>query len=392
LEEITAIKGISPKTGGFSGRIRVEDILPEPGKKEEELFLRVINDRISEKRLEEIECKGPVYPGVKKVMALHWHPEFVPVETALRRFKRSFPDADESLFIPTQHNEILSSGIYSGMEIDCYSAEFKRKIQLLVHFKDFNPGKYSTLVSMADRTFKYRSSQMFELLDCICRPFENTAAEAAALTSGSSNQLLKFTAVNALKFSVLFDKHRSKIAPGTVKNKLIRNYFDELGEIYEARAIRLAQIFIKEAKEEIKRRFGNSYFFNAQNVIEEARAAGAGIIVPHPEQFWPILLAGYDVDGYEVWNPQSREYTEFLIGVIGETNKSGRSRRKLLVFMGDDTHMGEKARPPELRQPEKAGREIGHQPAWEEEEIVNKLKEYGFSRENTIIEYKSRLG
>ncbi len=45
------------------------------------------------------------------------------------------------------------------------------------------------------------------------------------------------------------------------------------------------------------------------------------MVIPHPEQFWPILLADYDVDGYEVWNPQSREYTDFLIRALDNQNK-----------------------------------------------------------------------
>lgn len=66
-------------------------------------------------------------------------------------------------------------------------------------------------------------------------------------------------------------------------------------------------------------------------------------MIPHPEQFWPILLTGYDVDGVEVWNPQSHRYTNFLVSVLNEKNRRmDSSERPLLIFMGDDTHMSEK--------------------------------------------------
>ncbi len=392
MEKKTAVKGISPKNGDFKERIKVEDLPSEISPEEEKLFLSVIDESIAAERLEEIESKGPVFPGITEVMALHWHPEFVPLDSVRKRFEKTFPDMRESVFIPTQHNEILSCGEYSGMEIDCYSREFGRKVQLLIHFKGSKEKASGTMTSMVERTFKYRSSQMFELLDCLCRPFDAPAAKSAAQAGGASDQLLKFVASNAVKFSVLFGRHRKKIPPASVKNKLIRNYFDELRRIFEDRSVNLAQIFIKEAKQEIKRMFGTGFFYETRSVIEEARAIGAGVIVPHPEQFWPVLLAGYDVDGYEVWNPQSREYTEFLISVLGEANRQRKKNNKLVVFMGDDTHMGEKARPLELRQPDKAGREVGRQPAWEDPAIMKKLGEYGFSRSRSISEYKSRLG
>ena len=119
---------------------------------------------------------------------------------------------------------------------------------------------------------------------------------------------------------------------------------------------------------------------------------GAGIVVPHPEQFWPILLADYDVDGYEVWNPQSMQYTEFLIDVIHRKNcRQGLSHRRVLAFMGDDTHMGEKVRRRDLLDPAKAGREIGYQPAWEDVEIQKGLIHAGMDRLSVITEYRQRL-
>ncbi len=153
------------------------------------------------------------------------------------------------------------------------------------------------------------------------------------------------------------------------------------------------QTFLKAVKVRVKADFPLQYFYRTSEVIEEARALGAGIVIPHPEQFWPILLADYDVDGIEVWNPQSRKYTEFLISVINQKNRCGGiSKRDLLIFMGDDTHMAEKTRAPEVLDREKARREVGHQPAWDDFSIRKALIRADTSRGRVIQEYKQRLG
>ncbi len=104
-------------------------------------------------------------------------------------------------------------------------------------------------------------------------------------------------------------------------------------------------------------------------------------------------MTDYDVDGIEVWNPQSRKYTEFLISVINQKNRCGGfAKRRLLIFMGDDTHMTEKTRDPEIQDREQAGREIGHQPAWDDFSIRKALIRAGASRCNVIQEYQQRLG
>ena len=106
----------------------------------------------------------------------------------------------------------------------------------------------------------------------------------------------------------------------------------------------------------------------------------------------PILLADYDVDGYEVWNPQSWEYTDFLITVLNRKNReAGPSTKRLLVFMGDDTHMSEKTRSPHDRDHFKASREIGVQPPWSDQAIRKKLVVAHMDKHDVIEEYKARL-
>jgi hypothetical protein len=92
--------------------------------------------------------------------------------------------------------------------------------------------------------------------------------------------------------------------------------------VYDDRLVNKAQVFLRAVKAVVKEQFSLSYFHRATEFIEEARAHQGGIVIPHPEQFWPILLADYDVDGIEVWNPQASQYTNFLIHAVNRHNTS----------------------------------------------------------------------
>jgi len=187
------------------------------------------------------------------------------------------------------------------------------------------------------------------------------------------------------------DRH-SDLPQDALKNKLLRNYFDAMRPFYDGELIDRIQTYLSAVKAIVKSHFSLRYFYRTSEVIEEARALGGGIIIPHPEQFWPILLADYDVDGYEVWNPQSQRYTDFLITAVGRANAcAGLSARRKLVLMGDDTHMGEKVKAATAQNSEKANREIGYQPAWDDLEISKRLILSGMSREIVIREYRERL-
>ena len=143
----------------------------------------------------------------------------------------------------------------------------------------------------------------------------------------------------------------------------------------------------------VKRNFALDYFYRTEEVIEEVRALGGCIVIPHPEQFWPVLLDDLDIDGIEVWNPQSFEYTEFLIDVVARLNRErGRSDRPILVTMGDDCHMGEKVKDPRHQDVIKASREIGVQPPWDDLNIRKSLIVSRADRSNLIREYRARLG
>ena len=221
----------------------------------------------------------------------------------------------------------------------------------------------------------------------LAEPLQRAVAE-----TGASEDLVAGVRVQAGKLRRLLEAGESFTPPEAIKNKLVRNYFDALRERVDGRVIQRAQALLTAVKRFVKEGFSLDYFYRTSEIIEEARSLGAGIVVPHPEQFWPILLADYDVDGYEVWNPQSQEYTEFLINVVTRKNRSRRQGdRPLLIFMGDDCHMSEKLKEPALQDSEKGAREVGLQPAWDDLNIRKSVIIAGVTRRKLIDEYKARL-
>lgn len=374
-------------------RIPVVPTKPEEDitESDEALFSHITTTELTLEQRQRLITPSEVYPRQKSVLAVHWHPEFISMELVAKRIAAMFPNSDKQLVIPTQHNEITTFGEYSGVEVDCYSKGFNQKVQLLLHFRNEALDKGDRLKSMLMHTFKYRSHQLYEYMETITRPVESRIQHAARAT-GSNEELIRFVRVNVLKIQRLLEDHQDRIPPIMVKNKLLRNFFDGMRETYGDNLIDRVQTFLKAVKESVKAEFSLKYFYRTSEVIEEARALGAGIVVPHPEQFWPILLKEYDVDGIEVWNPQSQRYTEFLISVLNRRNrKTIPGQRKLITFMGDDTHLGEKTRDPAHQDPEKAGREVGRQPAWDDVAIRKTLIMAGVDRTNVIQEYESRL-
>ncbi len=380
--------------GGQCAIVDLGTVSPEISQRDMERFVSITSTELSEEQREWVSVPPRSYPMQHETLAVHWHPEFVPLDCIARRIQALYPNMQEELIIPTQHNELLSWGEYSGVEVDCYSSGFNRKVQLLLHFRGENlESRGDVLKAMLEHTFKYRSSQLFQYLDALTEKGAQDLRYKAAAATGADAELVEFCGIQARKVMTMLEERWESTPQSMVKNKLLRNFFTTLVEEFGQRVISRAQVYLKAVKEQVKAGFSLKYFYRASEVIEEARSLGAGVVIPHPEQFWPILLANYDVDGYEIWNPQSREYTEFLISVVHRQNAARlRGARPLLVFMGDDCHMGEKTIAPELRDPEKDSREPGLQPAWEDMGIRKNLVISGYSKAQAIADYKARLG
>ena len=384
------------KTAESKKKMEVISLVPqnipeEITEQDEAIFSQITSFDLDNEQKKRITHPELTFPRQSSVLAVHWHPEFIPIDLIDQRVDAMFPNKGSELIIPTQHNEILSYKDFSGVEVDCFSRGFNQKVQLLLHFKNDNVKDAEMLKSMLAHTFKYRSSQLFEFMDTINQPIEHRI-EAAAKQTGANEQIITFVQIYVKKIAAMIDKRISDLPPQSIKNKVLRNFFDHLRPIHGDTLIDRAQTFLTAVKKEVKAEFSLEYFFRTSEIIEEARALHAGIVIPHPEQFWPILLADYDVDGVEVWNPQSQRYTNFLIDVIRNINrKKSHSGRPLLVFMGDDTHFGEKVRDPEQQDKIKAARELGYQPPWDDLNISKALVKSGIDREKVIHEYTQRI-
>jgi len=366
------------------------DSVPEaPTEEDERIFLAISTTTLTPEEEKRILTPGLTAPRQTSVLAVHWHPEHIPMQLIERRINASYPNKSLELIIPTQHNEITTYGGYSGVEVDCYSSGFNQKVQLLLHFENSRLPRAGVLRSMLTHTFRYRASQLFEFLSVLTGKDEERLQAVASFT-GAAEETIRFARLHALKLEKLLERHQDGLPPGAIKNKLMRNFLDAMRPRYGDRLVARVQAFVQAVKLRVKDDFPLLYFYRASEIIEEARSMGAGVVIPHPEQFWPILLAEYDVDGYEVWNPQSQRYTDFLIEVLSRKNrKAGASARRLLVFMGDDTHLSEKLRDASLVA--KPAREVGLQYAWDDLSVRKRLLAAGMDRASVINEYTARL-
>lgn len=370
----------------------VLDEIPEQVTDRDEAIFWGINNTVLSPEQEKWLCSPDrIFPGQREVLAVHWHPEFVPIHLATHRMQAMFPNREQELVIPTQHNVLLAHDAYCGVEVDCFSRRFNQKVQLLLHFASSKVDQAGILQSMLEHTRQYRATQLLDIIRSFTQPVQDRL-DLAARQTGADQELIRFIALHVRKIDALLHDHIQELPLDMVKNKMVRNFFHALRPLYGHQLIDRALNFLQAVKQTVKRDFPLQYFFRTSEIIEEARSLGAGIVVPHPEQFWPILLADYDVDGYEVWNPQSQRYTDFLIGVVQDKNRQRlASEPPLLIFMGDDTHMGEKVKDAQEQDWDKAEREVGYQPAWDDRAVRKRLLQNSISRDTVISEYKARL-
>jgi len=356
-----------------------------------EIFKCLVTNKLTPKQEEIIINPSITYPHQKEVLATHWHPEIVPLDLCRKRIDAMFPDKETELVIPTQHNQILTYGDFAGAEVDCFSTDFNLKVQLLIHFRKeaVEGDRAGIFKDMLAHTFRYRSGQLFEFIDSVVTDEFSNRLEDAASQTGASKKVVALTRKATAKFKKLMEEHRDMLSPESVRNKLLTNYIAELNAFYNKRLINRCLLLLKGVKKIVKQHFTLEYFYKTEEVIEEARSLGGGVVIPHPEQFWPILLAEYDVDGIEVWNPQSRDYTEFIIATLNRQNRA--NGKKMLVFMGDDCHLGEKLKSPLRQNQDKVSREIGFQPCWDEAGVAKTLIIGNVNRKKIIEEYKERL-
>ena len=361
---------------------------------DESVYLQLVSRELTSEQCKKILKPKRIRSEDEIILAVHWHPEFVPLDLIKTRIETMFPNRSLEMIIPTQHNVITSYDGFAGVEVDCHATEFGAKAQLLLHFKSekLDTPKANTLKDMVRHTFTYREKQMMNFLDLLAEKEHDEERNRAAAKICATEELVAFVLVHARKLLSLISKFEGQTPVEALRNKLVHDYFNELRFFCDGRVIDRAQNYLSAIKQIVKGNIDLSTFYTVQDFIEETRGLGGGIVIPHPEQFWPVLLTDYDVDGYEVWNPASKKYTEFIISVLAKQNAHRKKGdRELLVFMGDDTHVGDKVKSQTRVVRGRETREIGVQPAWKEPQIRRMLKSVGVEKRQVIERYCERL-
>jgi len=337
---------------------------------------------------------GLTAPEAAEFLAVHWHPEWTPLELIGRRLELAFPRAENFLAIPTQHNKVMSFGPWAGVEADVYDRRYGLKVQLLIHLPAERLAGASAFLAMMDHTYNYRAHQLLDILNRLADYDQAALKVQAGLKSAITESAMRLARFYAIRLRAMIE--RSGILGGSrdemLKNRLLPDFMTVSVPPERRHLLGQALMFVNAVKKTVKAELRPEKFHSPQEVIEEARSLGAGIVIPHPPQFWPILLSGLDVDGWEVWNPSTPNHTLFLLETMHRVNESRRRGRRLLAFMGDDTHMSAKIRLERADEKESAGREIGFQPPWTDPEIAAVLSQTGQSLTGTLNEYRSRLG
>jgi hypothetical protein len=191
------------------------------------LYKELVSADLTPDQVRAIEQPPRVYERQTSVVAVHWHQEFVPLQHVRTRVQRLFPHREAELIIPTQHNVLSSWDDFTGVEVDCYSSGFARKVQLLIHFSTERiEGTGEVFRAMLDHTFKYRSSQLFEFLDTIADPRFQDRVDEAARETWTDEDTIEFTRIHARRLREMIERFYATTAPDMIKNKLLRNYID----------------------------------------------------------------------------------------------------------------------------------------------------------------------
>jgi hypothetical protein len=331
-------------------------------------------------------------PEAEEFMALHWHPEWIPLDLIEARLAAAFPAAKNALPIPTQHNKALRLGRWAGVEADAYDRAYGQKVHLLFHFRAENLPKAGTFLKMMDRTYNYRAHQLVDILNRLAGPDESWAplSFSKKAIQPEAARLARFYAIRLralIDMSGILGSERDEM----LKNRLLSDFMAARIKPKHESLMEQALLFIKAVKKSVKAELNPEAFYSPHELIEEARSFGAGVVIPHPPAFWPILLSDLDVDGWEIWNPSAPDHALFLAEALERANSNGRRKRKLLAFMGDDTHMSAKIRPDALDKKANKRPEIGFQDAWQDPLLAPVLRRSGQSRANTLNEYRARL-
>lgn len=185
------------------------------------VYKKLASIDLTEEQISQLRNPETVFEREDSIIAIHWHPEMAPVEVVEERIVKMFPNARESLIIPTQHNILMQCGNYSGVEVDCEAKEFNRKIQLLLHFRNESLANANILKSMLEHTFRYRQTQFYEYMETIVNSKYEKRLQKAVRQTGMEEDIVRFVRIYTKKFKKLLDANYSETPIVSIKNNVI---------------------------------------------------------------------------------------------------------------------------------------------------------------------------
>ena len=78
---------------------------PELTDWDQQTYLKLISTELSPEQEERILTPARVYPRQDVMLAVHWHPEFIPMDLIRRRIDATFPNRNCELIVPTQRTQ-----------------------------------------------------------------------------------------------------------------------------------------------------------------------------------------------------------------------------------------------------------------------------------------------
>ena len=77
------------------------------------IYRKLVSTEISPEERDALVNPPMIIGDEEAVLAIHWHPESVPMDINELRINKMFPAHSEELIIPTQHNLLMSFHEYS---------------------------------------------------------------------------------------------------------------------------------------------------------------------------------------------------------------------------------------------------------------------------------------
>lgn len=164
-------------------------------------------------------------PVAREYLAVHWHPEWVPLEFIEERLKTAFPQADNFLAVPTQHNKVMAIGPWAGVEVDVYDRRYGQKVQLLIHLPVDRLPQATAFQAMIEHTYNYRAHQLMDILNRLASP-EGLSKIKDSLKCSITDPAVKMARFYATRLRAMIEK--SGIIGGNrdemLKNRLLPDF------------------------------------------------------------------------------------------------------------------------------------------------------------------------